>query len=317
MIEWLSLQYLHLIANFTILLNNPSGCIAVKFLQTAALTLLALAGIKLALHMVSLRRLKSRFPPCPVGRERLLRIYRHVASQAGLGRIPPLHLFADRRPLAFAAGLWRPAVFVAPRLAEVLPDAELRALLTHELTHIRRRDNLKTWLLEISYPLMPALVVQFFGLRFISSVPNSAMAVCGALGGLLVVRLVLWRPIQLLREQTCDDWTVEQTRDPLSLASALVRSWRLSREMPSQQWGFKLAAVEPFLPLRGGLEARVRRLVNYRRPRWKFLLARGIRTAAGAALAAAVLFLIHFHMQGHQAQIEKGSICMEAFLDRI
>ncbi len=312
MVEWLSVQYLQLIANFKILLANPSGCSAVNFLQMAALTLLVLLVLKLAIHVVSVRWLKSRFPlyagSGPAG---LMRAYRQVASQAGLKKIPPLYRFADRRPLAFAVGVWRPAVFLAPRLAEQLPDQELRALLAHELTHIRRRDNLRTWLLEAFCALIPALVVQFFGLRFIFSGPNSELAVCGALTGLLVVRLVLWRPIQALREQTCDDLTVDLVHDPLVLASALVSTWRLSQGTPPQQWGYRLALVEPFLALGGGLEARVKRLLNYRRPRWKFLMAGSIRAAAAATLVVTVFFLIHLHVRGHQVRVEKGSICMD------
>jgi len=62
------------------------------------------------------------------------------------------------------------------------------------------------------------------------------------------------------------------------------------------------------------LEGRVRRLLNYRRPRLKFLLAKVFRTTAAAALIATAFFLIQFHLQGHQVRIEKSSICMEAFL---
>jgi hypothetical protein len=49
----------------------------------------------------------------------------------------------DRRPLAFCAGLARPAVYVSDAALARLGEGELRAVIEHEAHHARRRDPLR------------------------------------------------------------------------------------------------------------------------------------------------------------------------------
>jgi Zn-dependent protease with chaperone function len=49
---------------------------------------------------------------------------------------------------AFTAGLWRPRIFVAQELQDVLDDAQLQAVLAHEAAHVIRRDPLRLSLLR-------------------------------------------------------------------------------------------------------------------------------------------------------------------------
>ncbi len=49
---------------------------------------------------------------------------------------------------AFTAGLWRPRIFVAQELQDVLDDAQLHAVLAHEAAHVERRDPLRLSLLR-------------------------------------------------------------------------------------------------------------------------------------------------------------------------
>jgi Peptidase family M48 len=49
----------------------------------------------------------------------------------------------DRRPLAFCAGLVRPALFVSDTALARLREPELRAVVEHEAHHARRRDPLR------------------------------------------------------------------------------------------------------------------------------------------------------------------------------
>lgn len=49
---------------------------------------------------------------------------------------------------AFTAGFWRPQVYVAASLPEVLDAPQLDSVLAHELAHVRRRDPLRLSLLR-------------------------------------------------------------------------------------------------------------------------------------------------------------------------
>lgn len=50
------------------------------------------------------------------------------------------------------AGLWRPAIFCDPSTLAPLTDAEQRAVLLHELGHLRRRDPARLLLLSVLSP---------------------------------------------------------------------------------------------------------------------------------------------------------------------
>jgi hypothetical protein len=52
-------------------------------------------------------------------------------------------IVADPRPVAFCAGLRRPAVYVTTGVLERLGPDELRAVVEHEAHHVRRRDPLR------------------------------------------------------------------------------------------------------------------------------------------------------------------------------
>ncbi|MFQ5738731.1 MAG: M48 family metalloprotease [Acidobacteriota bacterium] len=309
MFEWLAGYYLQLILNLKILLTNPSACYAVGYLRLFSLTLLALLSLKVLLHVAAVRWLRRSFSTYPERQDsKLMQVYRQAAREARVSRRPALYRFANRRPLAFTVGVFRPAVFVAPCLVEQLPDAELRATLVHELGHIRRRDNLRVWLQELFLALIPALVVQCFANHFIFSGSNSDLAIGGAVAGLLIFRLALWRPLRWLRERSCDDLTVEVIQDPLTLASSLIRVWRLGRSLPPQRWGWSLPTAQPFLRHHSPLQGRIRRLLNYRPPRLKRLLARLFIAMGTVWLVFVVAFLLRFHLSEQSRLVRPASV---------
>ena len=102
--------------------------------HTVALTLLALAQA-----VVTWRAVRS------------LRRQRRVARRLGTlpvverRRVGPhaIAIVADPRPVAFCAGLRRPAVFVTTGALERLAPDELLAVVEHEAHHVRRRDPLR------------------------------------------------------------------------------------------------------------------------------------------------------------------------------
>lgn len=61
----------------------------------------------------------------------------------------PIRLLAMDRAVAFSAGLLRPRIYVSTALLRRVSAAELEATLLHELAHVRRRDPLRCWLVEL------------------------------------------------------------------------------------------------------------------------------------------------------------------------
>lgn len=109
-----------------------------------------------------------------------------------------LRLLNSSRPLALTAGLWRPCVILSKRIVSGLSEEELRSVLFHELRHVWNRDPLRL------------LVVRFLA---------------DALWFLPVARS-LARDFVDAVEESADDWAVEATRQPVELASALVKTAR-------------------------------------------------------------------------------------------
>lgn len=171
-----------------------------------------------------------------------------------------LRLFDSPRPLAFTVGLWNPQVVLSEGMISKLSQEELAAVLSHELGHVQSRD-----------PLRLAVV------RFLAD----------ALWFLPVARSLAADFADVV-EAAADDWAVAITRQPVDLASALVKTARAG-----VQQSIPLAT-----PLAGHLtvEDRVERLlglVNRKGPettkrRW---LASGFITA----LLMSLLVLPHAH----------------------
>jgi len=61
----------------------------------------------------------------------------------------PVRLLAMDVAVAFSSGLLRPRVYVSTTLLRRLSASELEATLLHERAHVRRRDPLRCWLVEL------------------------------------------------------------------------------------------------------------------------------------------------------------------------
>lgn len=119
-------------------------------------------------------------------------LLRSTARDFPVGR--PVEIgISDKVSVPTALGFFRPIILV-PRWAGELPEAELRAVLLHEMAHLRRRDDW-TNLLQ----------------RF--------------LGALLFFHPAVWwiqRRLSLEREMACDDLVLGTTKDPKTYAQCLV-----------------------------------------------------------------------------------------------
>lgn len=93
-------------------------------------------------------------------RGRLPRSIRQSAtpSHAECLDIPGLHArFTEATPSLCLAGVWRPELWVNPRLWNELTPTERELAIAHELRHLERRDNLKRLALEALAALYFAL----------------------------------------------------------------------------------------------------------------------------------------------------------------
>ncbi len=108
-----------------------------------------------------------------------------------------VRLCLDARPFALIYGIRRPTTLLSTWMLEQLDESELEAVLTHELVHVSRNDYLVNWI---------AIVLRdaFFYL------PTSRIA---------------YRQLRCEKELACDDVVVQTTRQPLALASALMKVW--------------------------------------------------------------------------------------------
>jgi Zn-dependent protease with chaperone function len=267
MFEWLSQHYVKLIANYEILLHNPSQCEAVDLLHIFTFTLAAVFIIRIALHFLLFSSIKRRYRLYSAQTHpKLLDVYRRAAQKVKTRRPPSLYRFTDENPPVFTIGSIQPSIFLAPSVAEKLLPDELEAVFVHELTHIKRYDTLLIWLLEIFFVSIPALIIQVFAISFVFSVQNSVLALLGALAGLLAFKGYFFKKILFLREISCDDLSVDAIRDPLLLASSLISVWRIGHIAPRYRWQTGLTFAQSFLPAPSELEFRIKRLMDYKRP---------------------------------------------------
>ncbi|HEX2219332.1 MAG TPA: M48 family metalloprotease [Gemmatimonadales bacterium] len=310
MFEWFFAPYTRLLQGVEVLLRIPGLCGApVDVLRALTLLLCAAAGARIGAHCIADRRLRRRSPVYgPDEFSGLYDLYREAGTRVGLKRLPPLHRHADEDPLAFTTGCFRPAVFLAPALVRSLGADELRAVLVHELVHVRRRDNLRAWLgslLPIGALVVLLQVAALYALVRMEQRLDFAYAglvVAAVLAVLWTFRSVAWPRVVFRRELSCDDRVVEALQNPLVVAASLVQVWRLQRALPCRR-GARWIHAHPLLRARPSVEERVRRLMDYRpEPRRAWLTA-ARRVLAAAALLWTALFLWTYHGSDRRVQL--------------
>jgi Zn-dependent protease with chaperone function len=303
MFEWFFAPYSQLLWGVEVLLRIPGLCGApVDVSRALTLLLCAAAVARIGAHCAADRRLRRRSPVYgPDEFSGLYDLYREAGTRVGLKRLPPLHRHADRGPLAFTTGCFWPAVFLAPVVIRSLGTDELRAVLVHELVHVRQRDNLRAWLgslLPIGALVVllqaAALYVMAFRMELRFGFAQAGLLVAAVLALLWAFRSVVWPRVVFGRELSCDDRVVEAVQNPLVVAASLVQVWRLQRALPGRS-GARWIHAHPLLRTRPSVEQRVRRLIDYRPdPRRPWLTA-ARRTLAAAALLWTALFLWTYH----------------------
>jgi uncharacterized protein (TIGR03435 family) len=150
-------------------------------------------------HKLSLTLRRSR--TASTGRE--IDLLRRLERAAG--RRTPVRVLLSTEPLEPGIiGILRPVLLWPERLSDTLDDEHIEAILVHELTHVRRQDNLMAalhMLVEAAFWFHP---------------------------------LVWWIERQMVeeRERACDEEVVRSGRRPDAYAESLLRACRYCVESP-------------------------------------------------------------------------------------
>lgn len=112
-------------------------------------TALCAAG-RLTLHLVGYRRIMDGLEAAPPAAVDLVR---SLAAEWGLRRLPEVRIDPTDRWEPAVAGLLNPVLILTPS-ALALPAGDLRAVLAHELAHVRSGDPLRLWAAGVARSLL-------------------------------------------------------------------------------------------------------------------------------------------------------------------
>lgn len=310
MLDMFDRIYAELVFNANVLLTNLTDCPTVDRLWMLACGLLGIVALRVGLHFVLVARLRRWASPyAEADAPDLYRVYDQAVRAIGVRRVPVICKFRNARPLAFTIGIFRPIIFLAPRLLDKLSISELRALLMHELAHVKRLDALRFWGSELFVAAIPVMVVLLFAVHFVASQLGN-MFLMVAIGAVLIAQFLVLPRLLLHNEKKCDDIAVEASKDPAGLASSLVRVAQVGHHLPVFRWQLGLPIVRPFAPRRSLLRIRVRRLGNYRRSSTRNILRR-LATATTIVATMMIAALVwQFHADNKTVILEMGCECI-------
>jgi len=204
----------------------------------------------------------------------LYKTVRDLARDAGLP-MPRVYLIDEPQPNAFATGRnpEHAAVAATAGILQLLDARELRAVLGHELTHVKNRDILTSTITASIAGAISTLAQfgVFFGGRDDNRNPVLALLVL-ILAPIAAILIQL--AISRAREYEADRGGAEITGDPRALADALAKIERYAKGLPLETAEAHPATAQMMIinPLSGGgiaglfathppTEERIRRLL--------------------------------------------------------
>jgi hypothetical protein len=236
----------------------PIGLVAILLVAIPAL----LGCLRLARSLGHARNLRRTAGPPEAG-DRAIPLSDSAREALGLG---PVALLVTDEPIAPATiGLLRPAILLPRSLLRDARDAELRAVLAHEMAHVARHDAMRHVLAELA--LLP--------LRFHPLVP------------------LLRRRLAETRELACDETAAAVVGGVRAYARALL-------DVSAVLAGLSRPLTLPGVLGAGILEVRMRHLIGNLTP-WGRMRARLSLALATAALLALAVTAIPFAMGGTDA----------------
>ncbi len=183
---------------------------------------------KLALRMAGAKEVTPEQQP------HLHRTVAEVASQAGLPK-PKVYVIENDAPNAFATGRnpAHAAVAVTTGIMRILTDRELRAVIGHELGHVKNRDILISSIVATIAGAISMLA--FISIFFRNSRSQYAfLAIIVAWVIAPIAAGIIQASISRTREFQADRTGAELTHDPASLATALEKLHQGIKERPME-----------------------------------------------------------------------------------
>lgn len=172
------------------------------------------------------------YPVSEAGHPRLHHVVREVASAAHIP-VPRVYVSPTPAATAFATGRnpWRAAICCTEGLLKLLDDRELRAVIAHEATHIKRRDTS----IAAAAGAVAGMLMALVGLSFLATgEDDDGPGVISGLAALILGPLaagVVAMAVQRAREYEADAEAAQLVEDPLAMASALRKLDSATREL--------------------------------------------------------------------------------------
>ncbi|GAB4337451.1 MAG: zinc metalloprotease HtpX [Dehalococcoidia bacterium] len=202
---------------------------------------------RMALRMAGAREVSEAEEP------RLHAMIREVANLAGMP-MPKVYVIATETPNAFATGRdpKHAVVAVTTGIRRILTDRELRAVIGHEMGHVKNRDILTSSIVATvagAISMIASVLMwtsMFGGNRGRNPFITLAIILLAPLAATLIQL-----GISRTREYAADKTGAEITHDPEALASALLKlergvAMRPMEETPQQEAVSALYIVHPF-----------------------------------------------------------------------
>jgi heat shock protein HtpX len=203
---------------------------------------------KLALRMAGAREVTPQQEPA------LHAMVAEVAELAGVPK-PKVFVIDTESPNAFATGRnpEKAVVAVTAGIRRILSDRELRAVIGHEIGHVKNRDILTASIAAtIAGAISYLQMVVIWGSIF-SGGRDRGAGILGLLAVIIapIVAAILQMAISRTREFAADESGAEYTRDPEGLASALAKlhqgvQMRPMEATPGAEATSALFIVHPF-----------------------------------------------------------------------
>ncbi len=182
---------------------------------------------------------------------RLFAMVNEVANLAGMP-MPRLYVIENPAPNAFATGRSpaRAAVAVTTGIRQLLSERELRAVIGHEIAHVKNRDTLTS---SIVATIAGAISMISFMLIFFGGQRNAFAAIAIMILAPIAASIIQFA-ISRTREFAADETGARIVHDPEALAAALEKlhrgvAMRPMEPTPQQEAVAALYIVHPF---RGG-----------------------------------------------------------------
>lgn len=215
------------ISLLVVLLAAALAALAVAVLGDEALWPAAAGGTAASLALMLgagalVRRLYRARPVDATSAPGLTRVVADVATAAGVPA-PSLWLVDDAAPGAFATGALprRASIVLTTGLVAMLPERELRAVIAHEVAHIRRHDTGAAALCVALAGALPLLLLGAFGADVDDEEDGVPAWLLAALAPFAAALLHL--AFGAAREFDADRLAARWCGDPGALADALAR----------------------------------------------------------------------------------------------